>query len=401
MIFLLSLLLCANACCIQTTSLASQASVSDKLPWSERLALSEMIRRGDSLSLEKNPKAKWAYETGVFLKGIEGVWSKKGNEKYFEYLKSTVDSFIEPDGSIRTYKLEDYNLDNINTGKVALSLYQKTKDERYKKAAFLLMKQLETQPRTNEGGFWHKKIYPYQMWLDGIYMEAPFYAQFSQMFDRPAGFDDVARQIIFIESHTRDPKTGLLYHGWDESKKEEWADPKTGCSKSFWGRSIGWYAMGIVDVLDFMPPDHPKREALISIFQSVCKAVAKYQDNETGLWYQVLDQGKRPGNYLEASASSMFIYALAKGIRKGYLGKEYLGTARKAHDGIVRHLIKVDPDGLVSLTQICSVAGLGGPQRRNGTFDYYIGEPVVANDLKGVGSFILASLEMEALLAPN
>jgi unsaturated rhamnogalacturonyl hydrolase len=383
------------------SSLAAQGAAADARSWAEKLAASEMKRQGDSLFLGKNPKAKWAYETGVFLKGLEAIWARTGDAKYYDYLKAVIDSYLEPDGTIKTYKLDDYNLDNINCGKLVLSLYQKTGEEKYRKAALLLRKQLEDQPRTKEGGFWHKKIYPYQMWLDGIYMASPFLAQFSRMFDKPAGFDEVANQIVWIESHTRDRRTGLLYHGWDESRQQEWADPKTGCSQSFWGRAMGWYAMAIVDILDSMPEKHPRRTAVIDILKRLSKAVASYQDSQSGLWYQVVDQGKRDKNYLEASASSMFVYALAKGVRNGYLDKEYAAVAAKGYEGLTKHLIKVDPDGTVSLTQICSVGGLGGPQKRNGTFAYYMSEPVVANDLKGVGAFLMASIEIDQLPAPN
>ncbi len=367
----------------------------DAPSWAEKMASSEMGRRGDSLSFQKGPRGYWAYETGVFLKGLEALWIKTGNAKYYNYIKATIDSFLEPDGTIRTYKLDDYNLDNINCGKLLLTLYERTKEEKYQKAALLLLKQLEQQPRTREGGFWHKKIYPYQMWLDGVYMSGPFLAQYAKMFSHPAGFDEVANQIMWIESHTRDKRTGLLYHGWDESRAQEWADPSTGLSKSFWGRAMGWYAMALVDTLDYMPKSHRSRQAIIDILRRMSEAVAKYQDSRTGLWYQVVDQRERKGNYLEASASSMFVYALAKGVRKGYLGREYDAVARKGYEGLIRHLIAKDPDGKISLTQVCSVGGLGGAQKRNGTFDYYISEPIVANDLKGVGAFILAGLEFD------
>ncbi len=377
------------------TFTATGALCSDALKWAVRMADSEMQRQGDALCFGKGPKAKWAYETGVLLKGLEAVSKTTGEGKYSDYTKNVIDSYVTPDGNIRTYKLEDYNLDNINLGKQLLSLFARTGDEKYRKAADLLMKQLQTQPRTKEGGFWHKKIYPYQMWLDGIYMASPFYAEYSKMFNQPAGFDDLANQILWMESHARDSRIGLLYHGWDESRAQEWADPVTGLSKNFWGRAMGWYAMAIVDVLDYMPANHPRRPQVIAVFQRLSKAVANYQDAETGLWYQVVDQGKRQGNYLEASCSSMFVYALAKGVRKGYIGKEYRSAAEKGYNGLVTHLVKTDPDGKVSLTQVCSVAGLGGPNRRNGTFEYYVGEPVVSNDLKGVGSFIMASIEVD------
>lgn len=381
----------------QSDTPREQAAVSSQVPWSIRMAESEMQRRGDSFLFNDSTKTSWVYETAVFMKALEQVWRQTGEEKYFAYIKKFVDSYVEPDGSIKTYELEEYNIDHVNPGKVLLTLYNTTQDEKYKKAAFLNMKQLETQPRTKEGGFWHKKIYPWQMWLDGIYMGSPFYAEFAKMFNRPEAFDDIANQIIFVANHTHDPNTGLFYHGWDESKQQKWADPITGCSPNFWGRAMGWYAMGIVEVLDFLPTDHPKREKILSIFKGLCQALVKYQDSETGLWYQIVDQGKREGNFLEASVSSMLVYAMAKAIRHGYLSEEYLPAVNKVYDGIIKNLIKENADGSIDLTQVCQVAGLGGNPYRDGSYEYYISTPVVSNDLKGVGPFIMASVEMEKL----
>ena len=258
-----------------------------------------------------------------------------------------------------------------------------------------LRRQLAGHPRTRSGGFWHKHIYPNQMWLDGIYMAAPFYAEYARTFDEPDAFDDIAHQIILIEEHTRDPQTGLLYHAWDESKQQPWADPETGCSPHFWGRAMGWYAMAIVDVLDYFPENHPRREAIIAILRRVSDALTRVQDEATGLWFQVLDQREREGNYLESSASCMFVYALAKGVRKSYLPEQFLAAARRGYRGILQEFITVDATGLVSLDKTCAVAGLGGNPYRDGSFAYYVGEKVAANDYKGVGPFILASLEME------
>jgi unsaturated rhamnogalacturonyl hydrolase len=366
-------------------------------PWSVRMADSEMTRLGDSIACEKTKDAKWRYETGVILKGIDGVWKKTGDARYGNYVRSIMDSYIETDGTIKTYRMDEYNLDQINQGKMLLRLYEEFHQEKYRKAADLLMQQLATHPRTKEGGFWHKKIYPWQMWLDGIYMQGPFYSSYCSLFANPKGFDDVAHQILLIEKHTRDAKTGLFYHGWDESREQKWADPKTGCSPNFWGRAMGWYAMALADVLDSFPADHPQRARILSIFVDLCGAALRYQDEETGLWYQVVDQGKREGNYLEASASSMFVYALAKGAGKGYLGKELATAARKGHEGIVRQLIKIGDGGQIELTQICKVAGLGGNPYRDGSYQYYVGEPKAVNDPKGTGPFIMASLEVEAL----
>ncbi|MEJ2108227.1 MAG: glycoside hydrolase family 88 protein, partial [Acidiferrobacteraceae bacterium] len=361
------------------------------LDWSTRMADS-VIQRHPFLS------DKWTYAAGVALSAIKQVWSKTGRKKYYDYIKSNIDEFVSADGDIRTYRIETYNLDQINAGKLLFLLYNQTGDERYEKAAYLLREQLQLQPRTSVGGFWHKQIYPHQMWLDGIYMAGPFYAEFAKTFDEPQGFDDVVRQITLIESHTRDPQTGLLYHGWDESKSQRWANPATGCSPCFWGRAVGWYMMAIVDVLDFLPRDHAGRDSIITILKDTAAALTTVQDEPTGLWYQVLDQGDRAGNYLEASASCMFAYALAKGANKGYIGKNHLDVAKRGYQGILKHFIKVDEQGLVNLDRICSGAGLGGEPYRDGSFEYYVGEEIVTNDYKGVGPFILASIEVEGII---
>lgn len=360
--------------------------------WSVRTA--ETIMRRHPVLAEK-----WNYEFGLVLKAIEGVWGKTGEERFFEYIKKNVDRFVDPEGKIRTYRVDEFNLDQINAGKVLFSLYKKTGDERYKKAIRLLRGQLAEHPRTTEGGFWHKKIYPHQMWLDGIYMASPFYTEYAAFFAEPEIFADVVRQVLLVAAHTGDPKTGLFYHGWDESREQRWADPVTGCSSQFWGRAVGWFAMALVDILDFLPAGYPEKDKVTDIFRQLAPALAAVQDRKTGLWYQVLDQGGREGNYLEASASSMFVYAIAKGVRKGYIDPLFLSAAEKAYKGIISNLITVGDDGFVNLHQICSVAGLGRYSNdrsyRDGSFGYYVSEPVVANDFKGIGAFILASLEME------
>ncbi len=354
------------------------------------------VPTADSMIKRHAPDAaQWHYEHGLLLMAIERVWRATGEARLWNHVKETVDLFIAPDGTIRTYDPEEYNLDQINYGRVLFPLYQVTGDERYKRAIMHLRRQLDTHPRTASGGFWHKQIYPHQMWLDGIYMAAPFYAEFAQTFDEPAAFDDIAHQITLIERHTRDPKTGLLYHAWDESKQQRWANPATGCSPHFWGRAMGWYAMAVVDVLDFFPPDHPRRAEIVASFGRMAEALARVQDPATGLWYQVLDQGARAGNYLEASASCMFTYAIAKAARKGYLPEDWLDIARNSYQGIVRELITVDEHNLVTLERVCAVAGLGGNPYRDGSYEYYVGEQVRPNDYKGVGPFILASLELE------
>ncbi len=363
--------------------------------WSERMAGTAMTRWANSWETDPTKAEKWSYEQGVLLKGIENVWLNTAEGKYFAFIQHSIDRFVNDDGTIKTYKLDDYNIDNINEGKLLLTLYRVTEKEKYKKAADQLREQLRTHPRTHEGGFWHKKIYPYQMWLDGLYMGEPFYAEYAATFHEDSAFDDIARQFIWMEAHARDPKTGLLYHGWDESKQQRWANPQTGLSPEFWGRAIGWYAMALVDTLDYFPENHPQRAALIAILKRLAPAIAKYQEAKSGLWYQVLDKQTAKGNYLEASAACMFVYALAKGVRRGYLPDSFLPVAQKGYQGILNRFVKTDATGQVNLEKTVGGAGLGGNPYRDGTYQYYIGEKIVTNDPKGIGAFLMASSEIE------
>jgi unsaturated rhamnogalacturonyl hydrolase len=363
------------------------------LEWSVRVAGSEMARFNSTPKLD--------YSVGLFSLSLLKLDAIAPDPRYLKFSESAVGSLVSPDGKIQTYKPEEYQLDSINPGKTVLALWQITHDGRYQKAVALLRRQLDTQPRTFDGGFWHKQRYTNQMWLDGIYMAEPFCAEYAELFGETNSFDDVAKQIRLIDEHTYDAKTGLNYHGWDAAKIQPWANPATGCSSNFWGRAVGWYAMALVDVLDYFPTNHPARPQIIATFQKLCAGVVKWQDPQTGLWWQVMDQGARKGNYLEATASSMFVYALAKGVNRGYLPRADAAAAEKGFDGIVKNLIKDDGGGKWSLTQCCSVGGLGvasaAGRSRDGSFDYYVSEPVVKNDLKGVGPFILAGIEMERL----
>ncbi len=359
-------------------------------PWSVKMADSLMKIRPDLSD-------KWSHEYGVIFKGLENVWLKTKDGKYLDYIKKNIDVNIDEQGNIRGYKVEDYSLDHINSGKLLFRLYAVTGDEKYRKATQLLREQFQGHPRTSEGGFWHKQYFPYQMWLDGSYMGLPFYAEYAKTFNEPEIFDDVIKQVGLIASHTKDAISGLHYHAWDEKKEQIWANPESGCSPSFWGRSIGWFAMALVDILDFLPEQHGGRGKIIKVLNGLANALAKVRDDETGLWYLVLDQGKRTGNYLEASAAGMFIYAISKGIRKGYLGESFKGMVNKAYDGLIERLIEVGQDGTVNINGTCLTAGLGDRPNRDGSFEYYISEPIVANDLKGIAAFILASVEMESL----
>ncbi|WP_321286935.1 glycoside hydrolase family 88 protein [uncultured Sunxiuqinia sp.] len=359
-----------------------------------RMADSEMVHFPEASTVDFNPEGKWSYTAGLVSSAMVELSEETGDPTYYEYAKGYADQFINEDGEIKGYKKSDFNIDKINSGKFLFDLYEKTGDERYKKTIFILRDQLEDHPRTSEGGFWHKKRYPHQMWLDGLYMGTPFYAEFGIVFDEPAAFDDVINQFVTVHKHTYDSIVGLNYHGWDESKEQRWADPETGCSPHFWGRAMGWYAAALVDALGFIPEDHPEKHQVVEILQEVAAGLKKWQDEETGLWYQVLDQGDREGNYLESSASSMFVYALAKATRVGYIDEEYREVAEKGYAGILDNFIKENENGTISLTDVCSVAGLGGDPYRDASFEYYISEPIRDNDPKGVGPFILASLEI-------
>jgi len=377
----------------QTSFAQSKQNAPNGLEIAVKMADSEIKHFPELWTVDFNPKPVWNYTQGLVAHSMIKVWKENGNETFYNYAKTYADKFIDANGNIWGYKVDEYNIDCVNSGKFLFDVYEKTKDDRYLKAINHLRDQLKTQPRTSEGGFWHKQRYPNQMWLDGLYMGAPFLAQYASLMNEPAIFDDVVNQFLIVHKHTYNPKAGLNYHGWDESKQQKWADPKTGCSPNYWGRAMGWYAMALVDVLDYLPLEHPGRVKILEILNQVVVGVKKYQDPKTGLWYQVLDQGSREGNYLEATASSMFTYALLKASRKGYISADYKVIATKAYKGILDNLIRDNGDRTISLTKCCSVAGLGGTPYRDGSYEYYIKEPVRADDPKGVGPFIMASLE--------
>ena len=363
-------------------------------------------------------EGKWAYEEGVLLDGIAAEWHTTADGDYFHYIKASVDKYVTPDGTITGYKPDGHTLDDIEMGRATLLLYRVTQDARYAKAAKFLEEQLAQQPRTASGGYWHKQIYPNQMWLDGAYMAEPFRAAYAATFQQPKDFDDIAKQLLLMDEHMRDERTGLLRHGWDESKKMPWADRQTGLSPEVWGRAMGWYVMALVDVLDWFPADHPQRAALVTALNRNVASILKLQDPSSGLWWQVmshaphhgLTMAKQPdgsirlgalraedGNYLEASASCMFTYAIAKGVRLGYVPQSDGAAAKKAWEGIQKHFITDNRDGTVTLHGTVKVGGLGGTPYRAGDFAYYLKEPVVDNDSKGIGAYMLAGSEMEQI----
>jgi unsaturated rhamnogalacturonyl hydrolase len=359
---------------------------------------------------------KWGYEEGVLLDGIAAEWHATGNGDDFAYIKAAVDKYVTPEGNITGYKADAHTLDDIELGRAVMVVYRATLLPRYAKAAEFLETQLALQPRTASGGYWHKQIYPNQMWLDGAYMAEPFRAAYAASFQQPQEIDDIARQLLLMDAHMRDPKSGLLRHGWDESKSMPWADKATGLSPEVWARAMGWYCMALVDVLDWFPKDQPQRPALIAALNRNLSAVLKVQDSGTGLWWQVMDRSphaaprlmKQPdgsirlsvehssdGNYFEASASCMFTYALAKGVRLGYLPSADEAAAQRAWAGIQKKFITTNPDGTLTLHGTVKVGGLGGTPYRAGDFAYYVGEKVVDQDAKGVGAYLLAGSEMD------
>lgn len=391
LLFIVTLFLSCKSASEQNND--NQSKISDKLKWSERLALTLMKEHPEAYQIDDRKEPKWDYVHGLVLTSFEQLYKKTKHQKYFDYVKRYADATINTDGTIPSYKFSNYNIDMIEAGNILFNLYEATKEEKYLKAMQQLRKQLSEHPRTSEGGFWHKKVYPNQMWLDGLYMGEPFYAHYTSKFEEGKNLNDVAKQFELIQKHALDPKTGLLYHGWDESKAMDWANKKTGTSPNFWSRSLGWYAMALVDVLDYFPENHPKQKELVLYLNQLAEALTK-QQHSSGLWYQVTDMGGKEGNYLEASGSAMFSYALAKGANKGYLPKKYKEVANKAFDGITRDLVKVKADGEVIITQACAVAGLGGNPYRDGSYEYYVNEKKKDNDPKATGPFILAALEL-------
>tara|TARA_R110002049_G_scaffold993_2_gene7104 strand:- start:47438 stop:48673 length:1236 start_codon:yes stop_codon:yes gene_type:complete len=395
--FVLSITACKNPK-KKNNNITVEKIVPENLKWSERMMLSEMERFPKASLLDFRDDPKWSYTNGLVLCAAAKVYEQTNNQKIYDYIYAYADEMIDSAGTIKTYKLSNQNLDMIKSGDVLLYLYPKTKEARFLKAMETLNSQMESQPKTSDGGYWHKKVYPYQMWLDGLYMAEPFHLHYAQDYiqdeaEKQKIYDDVVLQFDLIQKHSQDKNTGLLYHGWDESKAQEWANKETGNSPHFWSRAMGWYGMAMVDVLDFLPQDHPGRERLIGYLNEFAEALTKYQ-HETGLWYQVLDQGDREGNYLEASGTAMFTYAFAKGVHKGYLPQTYLEVAEKAYAGMIENLITVEDNGVVNLNQVCGVAGLGGDPYRDGSFEYYVNEIIRSNDPKGTGPFIMASLEL-------
>ena len=389
-LFIAILALCALCSCGKDAAMSVQ------------MVDSQMSRCPEATYLDyAEGRLKWSYTPGLELKAFLDVYETYGNQAIYDYVFDWYNQIVNEDGSIKTYSVEKYNVDLICPGRSLFYFYDKTGDEKFRKAIELLKTQLDAHPRTEAGAFWHKLIYPHQVWLDGVYMASPFYTEYALRYlegeEQTKVFDEVVTEFEVAAKYTFDPETKLYRHAWDESKSMFWCNPETGQSQHCWGRALGWYVIAAVDVLDYLPADYAGREKIISILQTICAELPKWADKESGVWYQVLDQPGREGNYLEATCSAMFSYAYLKAVRLGYIDESYRQYALDLYQNVVDTFISTDEQGRISLEQCCSVGGLGGSNNRMGDYAYYLSEPVRPNDSKGVGPFIWASLEIEQL----
>ncbi len=362
------------------------------LKWSVRMANSVMAQ-SDSLIHYVSGTPRWAYDVAFLGMAIDRLGNV--DPKYSKYMEDWVNYFVHSDGSVTDYMLKEYNLDRIFPGRNIITVYKRNPERKYKIALDNFIEQLKTHPKTRSGGYWHKNIYEWQMWLDGIFMASTYMAQYAKEFNSSGWFDIATAQTKMIYKNTLDPASGLLMHAWDESRRQKWCDPSTGQSHYPWSRATGWYIMAITDILDYLPADHPDRKEILSILQKTCDALLRVRDQKSGIWYQVLNQGVREGNYLEGSGSAMYIYVFAKGARLGYLDKKYRDIANNAFDGFIKELVTVDKKGLVTIKNICGGCGLGGNPYRDGSYEYYVNEKRYDNDTKGVAPFILAAIELD------
>ena len=370
-----------------------------KAPLSVQVVRSEMARNPEASWIDgREGTLKWNYTTGLELKAFLDVYDTYGDPEIFDYVDTWYDAIIDSAGVIPNYKKSNYSTDHICPGRTLFRLYELTGKEKYRRVMDSLYVQIQEQPRTLEGGFWHKQIYPDQMWLDGLYMAQPFYALYTAQFVpdslKARNYEDIVHQFCLVYDHTFDAATGLLRHAWDSSHQMFWCNPATGQSAHAWGRAMGWYAMALVDVIPLLP-EGEGHDALVNLLKRVFSALPLFADQETGLWYQVLDRPGAEGNYLEATCNAMFAYALLKGTRLGLLEDITRADARRIFESVLKCFVRTDAEGLLNLDNCCKVAGLGGPAKRKGDFDYYINEPVVSNDPKGIGPMIWAALEYE------
>ena len=372
-------------------------------PYSIRMIRSEMQRNPDATYLDgRNGERKWNYTTGLELKSFLDAAKRYELPEVVDYVRAWADTMATEKGEVYKYKKSNYNVDHICPARIYFDLHDMygDQDKRYRRVTRKISEQIDSQPRTESGEFWHKQIYPNQVWLDGFYMALPFYAEYTKRYapkeERDSLFADIAHQFTAGAKNTYDPATGLFRHAWDESRSMFWCDPETGLSEHAWGRATGWYAIALVEVLDYMPKDHPGHQELVNQLNYLLEVLPKYADPQTGMWYQVLDCPEREGNYQEATCSIMFTYAFLKGLRRGYIDQSHSEYILGLYPKFIDRFIREDADGTISMTDCCAVGGLGGKQMRKGDFAYYLSEPIIENDCKGVGPFIWASLEWEA-----
>ena len=364
----------------------------------------ELVRRSTprrtAWNLEKIREGKdvsWNYIDGCMLTALLAMTEITGDDRYAAFVEQVGDSFVREDGTVDTFEADKYALDDYNEGRILFPLYARTENEKYRKAAEYLYRSLKEQPRTEEGNFWHKLIYPNQVWLDGTYMALPFLAMYENTFGK-GDIGDIMQQLRTIRKRMRDPKTGLYYHGYDASRKAFWADPETGLSKNFWLRAIGWYSLALTDLIEILPKGMEERAELADTLRELLEAISHYADPETGMYLQVVDQKGREGNYPETSGSAMIACAMLKGARLGVLDEGFRELGKKTFEGIQNRFLKIR-DGMVGLENICLVAGLGpeNNRRRDGSYEYYISEPVVSDDAKGAAPFVLCYTEIRRL----
>ena len=365
----------------------------------QEIASSEMKHNPEMWTCDGAAKPKWEYTPTLMARAFLELYNDTKDTTYLNHVQRFADLFIDRQGKILTYKKSLYNMDRIQGGNFLIILHTLNPQPQYITAIETLREQVKEQPRTSEGGFWHKMVYPDQMWLDGLYMAQPFYAEYTRRYEaserRDSCYRDVLNHFLVVARHTYDPATGLYRHAWDESRKMFWCDPDTGQSDHAWGRALGWYCMAIVDVLEIVPRETEGWNEVLSIFRGIFDTLPEYADPATGMWYQVLDQPGREGNYVEATCSAMFTYAMLKGIRLGFLDKSLHKEACRNYSRLLETFVTTGADGLVSLERCCAVAGLGGKDNRRGDYGYYINERICENDPKGIGPLIWASLEME------
>ena len=373
-------------------------------PYSVRMIRSEMKRNPDATYLDgRNGERKWNYTTGLELKSFLEAAERYDMPEVVQYVRDWADTMATEKGEVYKYKKSNYNVDHICPARIYFDLHDMfgDQDKRYRRVTRMIREQIDSQPRTQSGEFWHKQVYPHQVWLDGFYMALPFYAEYTKRYapkeQRDSLFADIVHQFTAGAENTFDPSTGLYRHAWDESRSMFWCDPQTGLSEHAWGRATGWFAIALVEVLDYLPKDHPGRQALIDQLNYFLDVLPKWADPQTGMWYQVLDCPGREGNYQEATCSIMFVYAFLKGLRMGYIDDSHKDYILGLYPKFIDRFIRENEDGTISMTDCCAVGGLGGKQMRKGDFAYYLSEPIIENDCKGVGPFIWASLEWEAM----